>query len=91
MNQVFGAARELVEELGQLVVTRAHLLPVGLGFCGMSLGGLESLVHLLNVLVSLISAVDELIQVLFVGSLPMMRVEAGSSVPELGCLGLDTL
>lgn len=73
------------------MVTRAYLLPMGLGFCSMSLRGLESLVHLVNVLVCLISAVDELIQVLLVGSLPMMRVEAGSSVSELRCLGLDTL
>ena len=73
------------------MVTRAHLLPVSLGFRSISLRRLKSLVHLMDVLVCLISVVYKLVQVLFVGSLSVMCVEAGSFVSKLGCLGLHTL
>lgn len=45
----------------------------------------------MDVLVCLISVVDKLVQVLFVGSLSVMCVEAGSFVSKLGCLGLHSL
>lgn len=73
------------------MVTRAHLLPVSLGLRGAALRRLKSVVHILNVLVCLVSTVYKLIQVLFVGSLTVVCVKAGSFISELGCVGLQAL